>query len=178
MAHPVKDWLSALWQCMPRGRAWSRENNGPLTRFLRGFTRRLNAAETSADSLLPEMRPETTVQLLEEWEDYLALPECSQGTADREKRRAAVVEKYHRKGGLEGWRIEQAANNLGFTIRVVEILPHHCLRDCTYPLWPEYYRWITRIIIDDDDGRAADLICFLEKYRMAGMGYEFIGENV
>ncbi|SHG64303.1 Uncharacterized protein YmfQ in lambdoid prophage, DUF2313 family [Pantoea sesami] len=178
MAFRTEDWLTALWQCMPRGRAWAREATSSLTRFLKGFTGRLKAASESADSLHPEMRPETTDLLLEEWEEYLALPECNMTPADREARRAAVVEKYHRKGSLEGWRIEDAARGLGFSIRVVEIYPHHCLRDCLYPLWPSYYRWVIKVIIDDDNGRAADLICFLEKYRMAGIGYEFAGENV
>ena len=46
------------------------------------------------------------MQLLPEWEGYLGLPECGTTVQTFEMRRAAVVEKYHRKGGLQTWMIE------------------------------------------------------------------------
>lgn len=33
MAHSVDEWLGALWQVMPRGKAWSRDEDGDLNRF-------------------------------------------------------------------------------------------------------------------------------------------------
>ncbi|WP_247751173.1 putative phage tail protein [Citrobacter freundii] len=57
--------------------------------------------------MLPEMRPETTFMLLEEWEEYLELPECGQLSGTVEDRRRAVVEKYHRKGGLSRGRLKR-----------------------------------------------------------------------
>lgn len=133
MAHSVEDWLHALQQVMPRGKAWPREQNADLTRFLRALARRLSRVESSSDVLLKEMRPETTFLMLEDWEGYLELPECNLPTGTVEDRRSAVVEKYHRKGGLAPWQIEDVARTLGFTITVRVILPHHCLRNCMYP---------------------------------------------
>ncbi|WP_247751166.1 hypothetical protein [Citrobacter freundii] len=33
MAHSVDEWLGALWQVMPRGKAWSRDEDGDLNLF-------------------------------------------------------------------------------------------------------------------------------------------------
>lgn len=77
MAHSVTEWQDALQQMMPRGRAWPREETANLTALIRGVSHRLNRLEINADLLLAEMRPETTVQLLPEWENYLGLPECN-----------------------------------------------------------------------------------------------------
>ena len=154
MAHSVDEWLGALWQVMPRGKAWSRDEDGDLNLFLRALARRLSQTEFDAENLLPEMRPETTFMLLEEWEEYLELPECGQLSGTVEDRRRAVVEKYHRKGGLSPWQIEAVAAALGFTIRVTVLLPHHCMRSCMYPLYPARYRWTLQIdVIGISGGR-------------------------
>lgn len=190
MAHSIDDWLHALQQVMPRGKAWPRDQNADLTRFLRALARRLSRAEANGDMLLAEMRPETTFQLLEEWEGYLELPECGLASGTIEERRAAVVEKYHRKGGLAPWQIEAVAAALGFTVSVHVILPHHCLRSCMYPLYPARYRWLLQIDVQEiKDGRftcidnvmtpllserASALECVLSKYRLGGTGYEYI----
>jgi uncharacterized protein YmfQ (DUF2313 family) len=52
-------------------KAWSRDEDGDLNLFLRALARRLSQTEFDAENLLPEMRPETTFMLLEEWENTL-----------------------------------------------------------------------------------------------------------
>ncbi|QLR62507.1 DUF2313 domain-containing protein [Citrobacter sp. RHBSTW-00976] len=190
MAHNVDDWLHALQQVMPRGKAWPRELNANLTKFLRAFAARLSRVEGDADSLLEEMRPETTTQLLTDWEEYLGLPECQPLSSTISARRRDAAEKHHRKGGLAPWQIEAVAANLGFEIQVNVILPHHCLRSCTAPLWPQRYRWLLQVVVLDIEdarftcidsvlvplmsGRARNLECVLNQYRLAGSGYEYI----
>lgn len=105
MAHNVDDWLHALQQVMPRGKAWPRELNANLTKFLRAFAARLSRVEGDADSLLEEMRPETTTQLLTDWEEYLGLPECQPLSSTISARRRDAAEKHHRKGGLAPGRL-------------------------------------------------------------------------
>ena len=109
MAHRVEDWQDVLQQLMPRGKAWPRDQTAALTSLLRGFSSRLQLAEANADLLVTEMRPETTDLLLADWEDYLGLPDCNAIPDGFDRRRDAVVEKYHRKGGLQTWMIEQIA---------------------------------------------------------------------
>ena len=114
-ARDTDRYVRLLLSLLPRGRAWPRDPDAYLPKYVSGFAQRLADLELSADELLLEMRPETTVQLLEEWETYLGLPECDSTTQSFARRRAAVVEKYHRKGGLQTWQIELIAAALGFT---------------------------------------------------------------
>jgi len=190
MAHAVEQWQESLLQQMPRGRVWPRDPDTNLPKYVAGFAKRLRDLELSADQLLLEMRPETTVQLLPEWETYLGLPECNVPNQTFESRRAAVVEKYHRKGGLQTWQIEALCAALGFTVTVQEIWPHHVRRAVNYPLWPMRYQYILVVTVTGiPNGRftvldnvltplASDaailLECTLTRYKLAGFAYEFI----
>lgn len=189
MAHSVEEWGDTLLKQMPRGRAWPRDPDTDLPKYVRGFARRLAELELSADQLLLEMRPETTVQLLPEWEQYLGLPECDIAGQSFEMRRNAVVEKYHRKGGLQTWMIEQIAAAFGFTIKVSEQWPHHVLRNVSYPLYPSSTRFVLRVdVIGMPEDRftvldnvlvplrgTAPLVleCVLNRLKLAGFYYDF-----
>ncbi|MFM4848910.1 YmfQ family protein [Aeromonas rivipollensis] len=189
MAHSVEEWGDALLKQMPRGRAWPRDPDTDLPKYVRGFAQRLAALELSADQLLLEMRPETTVQLLPEWETYLGLPECNIAGQSFDMRRNAVVEKYHRKGGLQSWMIELIAAALGFTVKVSEQWPHHVLRNVNYPLYPASTRFILRVDVfgmPDDRFTVLDnvltplrgnaplvLECVLNRLKLAGFYYDF-----
>lgn len=189
MAHSVEQWSNALLQQMPRGRAWPRDPDAHLPKYVHGFAKRLADLELSADDLLREMRPETTVQLLTEWEDYLGLPECESTNQSFERRRAAVVEKYHRKGGLQTWQIELIASALGFTVKVSEQWPHHVLRGVDYPLYPASTRFLLRVdvyglpeerftvldnVLTPLRGNAPLVLeCVLNRLKLAGFYYDF-----
>ena len=193
MAHRVEDWQDVLQQLMPRGKAWPRDQTAALTSLLRGFSSRLQLAEANADLLVTEMRPEPTDLLLADWEDYLGLPDCNAIPDGFDRRRDAVVEKYHRKGGLATWQIEQAVKDaLGFTIQVTEILPHHVMRDIMYPIYSHKYRYLLQVTVTDMPMirfrsisnvltplislQAQILECFLRRYRLAGHDYDFLYE--
>lgn len=189
MAHSVEQWSDALLQQMPRGRAWPRDPEAYLPKYVSGFAQRLADLELSADELLLEMRPETTVQLLPEWETYLGLPECESTSQSFDRRRAAVVEKYHRKGGLQTWQIELIAAALGFTVTVTEQWPHHVLRDVNYPIYPASTRFVLRVdvygipeerftvldnVLTPLRGNAPLVLeCVLNRLKLAGFYYDF-----
>ncbi|WP_447077664.1 YmfQ family protein [Shewanella algae] len=190
MGHSVTQWTASLMAQMPRGILWPREVTLDLSKYAAGYAPRLERAEASADELLYEMRPETTTKLLDEWEEYLGLPECKSDLGNNiEYRRYAVVEKYHRKGGLQAWNVQKLATDLGFTVEVDEAFPHHCLRGCTYPLWGPQYRYIMRVTVYGIPGAymtclddvltplltsdAGVLECTLNRYKLAGLYYEF-----
>lgn len=193
MGHSVEQWTNSIVAQLPRGVLWQRDTNLDLYKYAAGYAPRLEAAEVSAEGLLLEMRPETTNQLLPDWEEYLGLPECADVKQTVDSRRDAVTEKYYRKGGLQTWNIEKLAADLGFDIEVQELFPHHCLRGCTYPLYEEKYRHILRIYVKgitqayatclDDcltplvSDTAAILECTLNKFKMGGKYYEFIYEE-
>jgi uncharacterized protein YmfQ (DUF2313 family) len=192
MAHAVEQWHEVLLQQMPRGRAWPRDPESNTSKYVRGFAKRLADCEVSAGQLYLEMRPETAVQLLPDWEEYLGLPECAVPNQTFESRRAAVVEKYHRKGGLQTWQIEALALALGFTVEVREHFPHHVLRPVTYPIWPNRWRYALEVVVfgfPDGRFRVTDTVitplktqtallleCTLSRYKLGGFTYEFVYE--
>lgn len=190
MGHSIAQWTSSILAQMPRGVLWQRSTSLDLYKYTQGYASRLERAEASADNILLEMRPESTLQLLTDWEDYLGLPECiAEPSSNIEYRRYAVVEKYHRKGGLQAWNIQKLATDLGFTVEVDETFPHHCMRSCIYPLWEQKYRYILRVTVygipgaymtclDDvltplltSDARVLE--CTLNRYKLGGLYYEF-----
>lgn len=192
MTHTKADWTNAIMLQMPRGDIWPREQSSFLYKYVAGYAERLQRAERSANQLLLEMRPNSTTWLLDEWETYLGLPECTLAEQKFDARRKAVIEKNSRKGGLQTWAIEELAATLGYTIEVNEIFPHHCLRDCMYPLHPARYRHVLQIIVKGIDNSnatclddcmttlisqsAALLDCTLQKFKLGGKYYEYIYE--
>lgn len=192
MAHAVEQWHEVLLQQMPRGRAWPRDPESDLAKYVLGFAKRLVDCEISADRLYLEMRPETTVQLLPDWEEYLGLPECAVPNQTFESRRQAVIEKYHRKGGLQTWQIEALALALGFTVEVREHFPHHVQRPVIYPIWPNRWRYTLEVVVfglPDGRFRVTDTVitplktqtallleCTLSRYKLGGFTYDFIYE--
>lgn len=191
MSHSSEQWTNSLLSQLPRGDIWSREEGSVLHHYAAGYAPRLARVEENADGLLLEMRPETTQQLLSEWETYLELPECvSDESLTFVERHNALISKYHRKVGLQVWNIEAFAAELGFDITVDEIWPHHCLRDCLYPIWPARYRHVLRVTVNNISdyymtcldnvmtplikAAAIELECALNQFKMAGKYYEFI----
>ncbi|MBV7262553.1 DUF2313 domain-containing protein [Photobacterium sp. WH24] len=186
-------WLDVLQQLMPQGMAWSRDNDANQTKLLRALAKHLAELDTSCDSMAREMLPNQTQTLLEDYEQYLGLPECENASETITDRRQAVVMKDRRKGGLATWQIEQLAADLGFDVTVEEIFPHHCLRDCMYPLHPERYRHVLRVTVHNlpnarmtcldhvltplVSNNAGILECTLNRYKLAGKYYEFIYEQ-
>lgn len=188
----VAPWRNMLSQLMPQGLAWPQSMGSIPQKKIAGLAPRLQRCEESATQLLLEMRPESTVKLLPEWETYLGLPDCVVGDQSFQSRRMSVIEKKSRKGGLQAWNIEKQAADLGFKIKVDECFPHHCLRDCTYPLHQSRNRHVLKIRVFGIpqthmtcldtvskplvNGSAQVLECVLNKNRMAGKYYEFIYE--
>lgn len=188
MSNSVAAWTHVLQQLMPVGKAWSRDASSDLHRLVNTLAKRYQRAEVNAHKLRSEMRPETTVQMMDDWETYLGLPECSSSNITFEARRAAVVEKHHRKGGLAAWQIQKLCEDLGFEVEVKEARPHHCLRSCMSPIYPSRFRYLLlikvskipngRFTVTDNvltrlmGDRAIAFECLLNSYCLAGTSYE------
>ena len=188
MSNSNEAWADVLMQLMPRGRAWPRETSSDLYQLILAIAARYRRAEFNSEKLLSEMRPESTLQLLSDWEEYLGLPDCSVIGDSVESRRVALVEKYHRKGGLWAAKIESLLAAFGITAIVEEQFPHHCMRSCTYPLISNVYRHITVVSVASipssrftcldtvnvplNSDMALLVECLLNQYKMAGRSYE------
>lgn len=189
MSNAVSAWTDVLQQLMPRGRAWSRESTSDLHKLVNSISARYERAENNSHTLLNEMRPEATQQLLPEWEEYLGLPECEATEQSFELRRSAVVEKDRRRGGLQTWQIEQLAAALGFTVKIYEKWPHSVLRGVDYPLYPASTQFVLQVdvygipeerftvldsVLTPLRGNAPLVLeCVLNRLKLAGFYYDF-----
>lgn len=104
----------------------------------------LDAAQTSAERLLVEMFPDTTVDLIADWEDTYGLsPEADDPL---QVRRAALMKKMKELGGLSRQYFIDLAASYGWTITIDELLPFMCgwSKSGDYLYIPEAI-WIWRV---------------------------------
>ena len=96
----VDDYARTLYQLLPRGLIWSTDTSRRLYAFVQGLADEFVRVHNSGSDLIDEMDPQTTTQLLDEWETVLGLPEppgyAPTLAADR---RAAIVGKLAAYGG-------------------------------------------------------------------------------
>ncbi|QLK44258.1 hypothetical protein DR996_02450 [Vibrio owensii] len=121
---------------MPEGAAWVKES-GYLSDLSLAITKAYARISASCDTLEHELFPETSFYLLEEYEQAFGLPECDDiKPQDIATRRNVLYNKDTRTGGLSPWALEELCASYGFDVEISTAHRHHCLRDCTYPIYP------------------------------------------
>ncbi|WP_069454690.1 putative phage tail protein [Shewanella xiamenensis] len=135
MSYSAADYCDVMQKLMPRGFAWNTGPDGNLHYVLGGIAAQLARVDSRAAQLEREFYPETSLELLEEWEDYLGLPECGLASDDLEKRRLDAYAKETADGGLAPWYYEALAARAGFEIEVDVAYGHHCESDCEAALY-------------------------------------------
>lgn len=180
-------------QLLPTGRAWTRNPESDLGRLMLATGEELARVDDVNDALLNEMFADRAFMLLDDWEEFVGLPDCSiDKDSSIDARRRAVKSKVVMTGSLCNQFYERLAAKRGYNIRLVEHYPHHCLRDCTYPLYPEisWFRVYVHVfdrntqfatVLDNCQQRlriadAGDLECLLERYTPAETEFIFIYE--
>ena len=180
-------------QLLPNGRAWAKDPDSDLSCLMLATGEELARVDATNDTLLDEIFADRSFMLLDDWEDFAGLPDCS---IDRESsirsRRLATKSKLVMTGSLCNQFYEQLAADRGYQIKIVEYYPHHCLRDCNYPLYPaiNWFRVFVSVaeistqlstVLDNCQQRlriadAADLECLLARYAPAETEFIFIYE--
>jgi len=114
------DYLRQLQALLPVGGAWTREPGAVLTELLDGKAVELARVHNRLVDLVDEADPQTTLELLPDWERVVGLPDCCLGIADTiDARRALVLGRLTARGGQSdayfrsicaaaGWTIETA----------------------------------------------------------------------
>ncbi|EPG6562161.1 YmfQ family protein [Morganella morganii] len=193
MAMTAEHYQRSGLQLLPNGRAWSKDPQGDTGKLMLATGEELARVDAINESLLQEIFADRAFMLLEDWEDFAGLPDCS---IDRESsvdaRRRAVKAKLVMSGSLCNQFYERLAADRGYNIRIEERYPHHCLRTCLHPIYPDinWFRvfvhvadktthWAT--VLDNCQQRlriadAADLACLLERYAPAETEFVFIYE--
>jgi len=122
--YSAADYLQALWNLMPRGRVWSRDQDSVQNLTLSGLAETFARMNSRANALIPDAFPQTTYELLPEWEETLGIPdECAPLGTTIQARQKAVLAKFIGTGGQSaGYYIDYAAS-LGFTITIKQYTP-------------------------------------------------------
>lgn len=122
--YSAQDYLQALQALMPRGRVWPRDADATQTKLLAALTKVYERSNLRAIQLLVDSFPETTFELLPEWEDTLGLPDPCAGLAPTvAARRAQVVAKLKALGGQSVAYLIAFAADLGYTITITQYVP-------------------------------------------------------
>ena len=123
MVQPVnrEAYRAQLHALLPAGRAWPEEAGTTLDALVRAITDELADVDLSDARLLDEVRPDTTVDLLPDWERVLGLPDsCSQLGSNLAIRRASLLAKLIAQPTMNPSAYETVAEEFGITITVAE----------------------------------------------------------
>lgn len=120
----ASDYLRAFQAYMPRGRAWPDDPESTMATVLSGYCPAMERMNARACNLIEDAFPETTHELIYEWEDSLGLPDaCIGASATMQARRSAVVAKLTGTGGQSKAYFIGYALTLGYAITVEEYTP-------------------------------------------------------
>ncbi len=118
------DFLAALQAYMPRGKAWPTDPAATLTAVLYGLAAGPTALVASANGLLVDAFPSTTVDLLTEWQSTLAQPDPAGPTpASTAQAQQFVVAKFATPGGQSIDSFVALAAAYGITVSVTQCAP-------------------------------------------------------
>lgn len=117
-----EDYGQAMGRLMLKGRIWRTDAAATLTTLLDALAPTYARTTAAAAQLLTDASPATTLNLLEEWEKSLGLPDpCTPLNPTIEQRQAAVRAKWGARGGQSIAYFTAYAADLGFTITITEL---------------------------------------------------------
>ncbi|WP_233863471.1 YmfQ family protein [Paraburkholderia adhaesiva] len=143
------DYADVLRKLLPRGRVWTREDEGTQAAVLDALAVTAEGIDSEALTLIAAGFPATADQLLPEWDETLGLPDACFGPfANDTENRQQVVAKLISTGGQSIPYFESFALLLGYDIQITEYAVHTVLSPVTAPIagldWP--FAWKVEII--------------------------------
>lgn len=121
MAIGLEKYKKLLTDLLPTGRAWQQVRGHEL---FKGMAIEFCRVEERGADLLKEIGPETTTELLEDWENLLGLPdECTPEDQTINERRVQIAQKLGTLGGLNAGYYKHIASLLGFDIEIENPVP-------------------------------------------------------
>jgi len=120
----AKQYRQALQALLPPGPAWTREEGATLTKLLDALAQEFYRADVRAGELLDEIFPDTTIEMLQDWERVVGLPGACGELADTvQERRRDLIARLTARGGQSRQYFTDLAATLGFTITITEYRP-------------------------------------------------------
>ena len=124
ISYSAEDYLAGFQRLLPRGRVWNRGleliQDFDLLVLMPTWSRLQDALNT----LIAEIFPCTTLDLLPEWEETLGLPsQCTGNLGNLQQRQQAVCVKFTARGGQSKAYFISLAETLGYEITITEFAP-------------------------------------------------------
>ena len=117
------EYSKVIRRLFPRGLAWLRvfDQTSNLYKLLDSYANETCRIHERADQLIREVDPRTTLELLEDWERLLGLPdECDPSTTQTiQERRTRVIQVLTTRGGQNEAFYKTLASNFGFDVDVI-----------------------------------------------------------
>lgn len=127
VVYSVDDFHAALWNLMPRGRAWAKEPGSVQDQVLASLApshQRLCAASLG---LISDAFPATAIDMIPEWQLTLGLPDPCAGPAPTLiQQRQQIVARFADDGGQSAAYFEALAATLGYQITITNNAPFRC----------------------------------------------------
>ncbi len=115
------DYTQQLINLSPQGLAWPTESTSTWYLLLQAAAQELARVDARANELLNEIFPDTTNELLTDWERVAGLPdECSELGESTSIRRENLLAKLTWRGGATPQYFIDIGETLGFTITITE----------------------------------------------------------
>ncbi|MDR1656121.1 MAG: DUF2313 domain-containing protein [Deltaproteobacteria bacterium] len=122
---------------LPPGLIWAISEAGRLAEILRMSSGQLSSCHLQAEKLTLEASPQTSDELLAEWEEVSGLPDnCGGGNPALTitERQELVIERLTRRGSMAVERFLEMSRNLGYDVTIKEYKPFTCGRSfCSGP---------------------------------------------
>jgi uncharacterized protein YmfQ (DUF2313 family) len=118
------DYKQALQRLSPSGRVWRRDQDSTFAALLGALAPTYTRSTEAGAQLLIDLFPESTINLLPEWEKSLGLPDaCAPPDASLAVRQAAVRAKWGERGGQSISYFTAYAAKLGYPITITTFAP-------------------------------------------------------
>lgn len=124
MAMTADQYREQLKALLPPGRAFPRERGTNMEKLLDAMAQELARLDARAEQLTREANPQTTQELLGDWERVAGLPDpCTEAPVTLQGRMAALVSRLASVGGQSVAYFIELAAALGYEVRIDEFRP-------------------------------------------------------
>ena len=127
MAMTQDQYREQLRSLLPPGPALNDGGVGVITQLLQGMAAEFSRVDTRGDALVLESLPNTTTELLPDWERVADLPDdCTPAGQTVDQRRQALVARFIGNGTPSIPYLTQLAASIGYQITIVKRSARRC----------------------------------------------------
>lgn len=173
MGLSAADYRHQLQWLLPQGVAWPRDPAAVLTALLDALAVELARVDGYVDGLVDQMMPDTTADLLAEWETITGLPgACSDEVRSTpQARRIDIMSKLAASGGASRAYFIGIAATYGVAVTIYEYQPFRAgISHAGDPLTNGYWPFTWRVVVPGlsaDDGSRTVLECLFNAIKPA-----------